>query len=293
MRAAAAAAKLERTNRPFLPRTKVPKVKKEVILPVPKPAIVKFTPKMFVPNKPEEFNKPVLFDEVGENVLKVIKGLSDEECNVFVWRCLGYQYDATLGNFTNENVMNRWKVLYPQPPDLIGTHGSNDSNVDKPVLKAAKALYRTVPPHYRDALTEMPGFEPIKMEDVTFNLVRRVQVSQLFITPTDFTAAHRSMYSQTSFFSSFFPTQMATWLIHFAANLIDKSPLQIEQEWAAERNATNALERAYKKTIMTYYKESKGFRITPPTEEEKNRPNRASRPLRRGNKLHRRDKDGL
>eukprot|EP01032_Pedospumella_encystans_P020127 gene20127-22874_t len=216
---------------------------------------------MFVPNKPEEFNKPVLFDEVGENVLKVIKCLSDEECNVFVWRCLGYKYDTTLGNFTNENVMNRWKVLYPQPPDLIGTHGSNDSNVDKTVLKAAKELYRSVPPHYRDALTEMPGFEPIRMEDVTFNLVRRVQ--------------------------------MATWLIHFAANLIDKSPLQIEQEWAAERNASNALERAYKKTIMTYYKESKGFRITPPTEEEKNRPNRASRPLRRGNKLHRRDKDGL
>lgn len=176
MRAAAAAAKLERANRPFLPKTQVPKLKKEVILPVPKPTVMKFAHKMFVPKSPEEFNKPVLFEEVGENVLKVIKGLSDEECNVFVWRCLGYKYDTTLGNFTNENVMNRWKVLYPQPPDLIGTHGSNDSNVDKPVLKAAKELYRAVPPHYRDALSEMPGFEPIRMEDVTLNLVRRVQV---------------------------------------------------------------------------------------------------------------------
>lgn len=180
MRAAAAAAKLERANRHLLPKAKVTKVKKEVVLQVPKPTIVKFSPKMFVPNRPEEFNKPVLFDEVGENVLKVIKGLSDEECNVFVWRCLGYKYDTTLGNFTNENVMNRWKVLYPQPPDLIGTHGSNDSKVDKPVLKAAKELWRTVPPHYRDALTEMTGFEPIRMEDITMNLVRRVQVSCLF-----------------------------------------------------------------------------------------------------------------
>lgn len=131
-----------------------------------------------LPKDANAFNVPVTFEEVEENVLKVVEGeLSDQECNLLCWRCLGYKYDATLKNFTNDGVMNRWKAIYPQPVDLIGLFNTEDEVIDRPVELASKELWRTIAEHYKDGLSEIREFEPIDVKDLTLNVARRIIVS--------------------------------------------------------------------------------------------------------------------
>lgn len=131
-----------------------------------------------LPTDAKSFNLPVTFEEVDENILKVVEGqLPDQDCNLLCWRCLGYKFDETFQNFTNDGVMNRWKAIYPQPVDLVGLYDTEDFKIDRPVEYASKELWRTIAEHYRDGLAEMPGFKQIKASSLTINLARRIIVS--------------------------------------------------------------------------------------------------------------------
>jgi len=145
-----------------------------------------------LPTDAKSFNEPVTFEEVEQNVLKVVEGqLPDQDCNLLCWRCLGYKFDETNQNFTNDGVMNRWKAIYPQPVDLVGLYDTENFKIDRPVEYASKELWRTVAEHYRDALTELSGFEQIEASKLTINIARRIIVSVLA------TPAVTSFHSQT------------------------------------------------------------------------------------------------
>lgn len=65
---------------------------------------------------------PVQADELenGNLIHIVTQEASDLQCNQLLWKCLGYTYHPSTASYTNEHVLEEWKVKYPSPVDYIG-----------------------------------------------------------------------------------------------------------------------------------------------------------------------------
>lgn len=86
--------------------------------------------------------------------------------------------------------------------------------------------------------------------------------------------------------------QIATWLIYYAGELYGKTPTQIEEEWAANRKAVNDQNTELKRKLRQLERDSKRFRVEPPSSEPKPK-NRSQREPIGKNKRDRRDEADL
>ena len=86
---------------------------------------------------------PITLDELSDqNIVKIVQlTCTDDDANVFVWKCLGYSYDESSKTWDNSNVFPKWKEKYPQPIDLIGVTRDYHPSVDKPVRTGNICLF--------------------------------------------------------------------------------------------------------------------------------------------------------
>lgn len=117
-----------------------------------------------------------------QNLIRIVNlETSDEQTNELCWKCLGYRYNPTSGEYNNDKVFPKWRQSYPTPPDVIGVTRSYDPVVDKPVRDASMALMRSIPRDFKGGVRnlEKDGFRGFKLSELTPNKTRRAQVLHL------------------------------------------------------------------------------------------------------------------
>lgn len=113
------------------------------------------------------------------NLIKIVNlEATDLQCNQLCWKCLGYLYDPSTGDYDNSNVFPKWREKYPNPPDVIGMKRIYSPDVDKPVRDASIALMRSIPRDFKGGVRslEKDGFRGFKLKELTPNKTRRAQV---------------------------------------------------------------------------------------------------------------------
>ena len=127
-----------------------------------------------------EKDQPLSNEELSDlNLLKIVDlSASDEDCNVLVWKCLGYKYDSTEDKWLNDDVFPKWKSKYPEPVDVIGVTRIYDPKVDLPVRTASIDLMRAIPRDFKGGIRTLQsvGFEGYKYGELTPNITRRAQL---------------------------------------------------------------------------------------------------------------------
>eukprot|EP00816_Leptocylindrus_hargravesii_P012055 CAMPEP_0196824410 /NCGR_PEP_ID=MMETSP1362-20130617/91741_1 /TAXON_ID=163516 /ORGANISM="Leptocylindrus danicus, Strain CCMP1856" /LENGTH=265 /DNA_ID=CAMNT_0042204663 /DNA_START=33 /DNA_END=830 /DNA_ORIENTATION=+ len=120
-----------------------------------------------------------------ENILLIVTGdhikPTDLEVNTLIWKCLGYRFDTEQKVWTNEEVFPKWKINFPEPPDLIGMQRIYAPEIDKPSLRANQKLVKSIPPGpNKQALfrhLKPLGFTGFKVSELTPSKTRRAQVA--------------------------------------------------------------------------------------------------------------------
>ncbi|CAM9276555.1 unnamed protein product [Chrysoparadoxa australica] len=143
---------------------------------------------------PDTLKGGLVIDKEGEptegelsngNLLKVLgQACTDEEVNWLVWKCLGYRYNSSSGQWSADKVFPNWSSKYPEAPDLVGVTRNYSREVDGPVLKANQALVRSIPLQFKQTLKDelRPlGFTGFKVDELTPNRTRRAQVSNFIL----------------------------------------------------------------------------------------------------------------
>ncbi|KAG8461458.1 hypothetical protein KFE25_001062 [Diacronema lutheri] len=123
----------------------------------------------------------VRLDELSnEQLVRIVRlETTDEETNELAWRCLGYRRGAS-GAWDASDAFQKFRLKYPQPPDLIGVTRTYSKEIDEPVLRANQALHRSIPMAYKQGLkTQLKplGFTGFKLANLTPNMTRRAQVT--------------------------------------------------------------------------------------------------------------------
>ena len=96
---------------------------------------------------------PLVEELANENLLRILKiKCTDLEANTLVWKCLGYRFDESAGEWTAAEVFPKWKERFPSPPDLIGMQRTYSKEIDQVVLKANQHLVRSVPVDNKQSL---------------------------------------------------------------------------------------------------------------------------------------------
>jgi len=108
----------------------------------------------------------------------ILSETPDQEVNLLVWKCLGYEQDQATGEWRNDNCFPKWREKYPNPPDLIGVKRNYTYEIDRPVQKANQAIVASIPMKYKQGIKEhlRPlGFTGFKLDELTPNKTRRAQ----------------------------------------------------------------------------------------------------------------------
>lgn len=120
---------------------------------------------------------PPSAEEISDaNIVKIVTELQqvdDAECNLLVWKCLGY--DLAEGGWVAARVFPKWADKYPSPPDLIGVTRNFSPEVDKQVRQASMDLMRSIPRDYKGGVRnlEYVGFKGFKLSELTPTKTRR------------------------------------------------------------------------------------------------------------------------
>eukprot|EP01038_Epipyxis_sp_PR26KG_P015211 gene15211-20490_t len=152
----------------------------------------------FFVNKSEPIS---LVELSNENLVKIANlEATDSQCNDLCWKCLGYVYNPTTDEYSNENVFPKWKLKYPSPPDVIGITHDYDPLIDKPVRDASINLVRSIPRDFKGSVNSLKpyGFKGYTLKELTPNITRRAQ--------------------------------LVSWLLYYKANLFGKSFEQLKAE---------------------------------------------------------------
>jgi hypothetical protein len=136
----------------------------------------------------DPYTDPTMEELANSNLIKIVNlETSDQQCNALAWKCLGYRklrippfFPGPIPDlYSNEKVFPKWKLKYPQPPDLIGITRHYDTTVDKPIRDAVMSLMRSIPRDFKGGVRnlESEGFRGYKLADLTPNKTRRAQVN--------------------------------------------------------------------------------------------------------------------
>lgn len=96
--------------------------------------------------------------------------LPDEVVNQLIWRTLGYCYNATTGQWNNQQVAPEWRTPYPKPPNFLESR------------PATVQLTRSIPPENKQLLKEELGFSGYKVNELTPRLTRRATAANWLLS---------------------------------------------------------------------------------------------------------------
>lgn len=87
--------------------------------------------------------------------------IDDSVVNQLVWTSLGYCYDQSTQQWTNDGVAPEWRDDYPEPPNFIESR------------PATVKLTRSIPKPDKHLLKEQLGFKGYKIDALVPRLTRR------------------------------------------------------------------------------------------------------------------------
>lgn len=126
--------------------------------------------------------QPTPAELTDENIVQIVSRLdevSDQECNRFVWRCLGYDYNLNTDSWSGTRVFPKWLSKFPTPPDLVGVTRNFSPEVDKEVRQASMDLMRSIPRDFKGGVRNLEattGFRGFKLSELTPTKTRRAQL---------------------------------------------------------------------------------------------------------------------